>query len=403
VTLDDLRRREADALLPTYRRQPAAFVRGEGIHLYDHDGNAYLDFLSGLSVTSLGHAHPAVAEAVAEQAHRLVHVSNLYYTEPQVRLAERLRETLGWPDGKAFFANSGAEANEAAIKLARRHGRRRDPGKVRVVALEGGFHGRTLATLALTGNPAKHEPFQPLGDWVTHVPHDDPERLRAAVDERTCAVVVEVVQGEGGVRVVPDALLAAAREACDTADALLICDEVQTGIGRLGAWYGWQQTPVTPDVVTSAKALANGLPIGALVARGAATKAFQAGDHATTFGGGPVVCAAALAVLDTIEREGLVEQADKLGRILTARLEELVRHHALAVDVRGRGLLQALVLAEPSAAAVVAAALDERLVTNDVALDAVRLAPPLVVGEDQIDEMAHRLGRALERVAGGPA
>jgi acetylornithine/N-succinyldiaminopimelate aminotransferase len=389
--------REAAALLPTYRRQPVTFVRGEGISLYDADGRQYLDFLSGLAVTALGHAHPAVADAVERQARRLVHTSNLFFTEPQVSLAERLQATLGWPDGRAFFCNSGAEANEAAIKLARRHGKRQDPDKVKIVALEGGFHGRTLASLAVTGNPAKHEPFEPLGGWVTHVPHNAPDALDAAVSDDTCAVVLEVVQGEGGVREVPDAVLVAAREACDRHGALLVIDEVQTGLGRLGAWYGWQQSPVVPDVVCLAKALANGLPIGAIVARGAAARAFVPGDHATTFGGGPVQCAAALAVLDIIDQDGLVAHAAKLGAVLTDRLSRFG-------DVRGRGLLQALVLDRPSASAVVAAALRHGLVVNDVAPDAVRVAPPLTVGEADIDTMTERLTQALDDAMkeGGP-
>ncbi|MGH8909103.1 MAG: acetylornithine transaminase [Egibacteraceae bacterium] len=394
----EIQARDAAAILPTYGRQPVVFTSGEGAWLFDVEGRRYLDFLSGLAVTSLGHAHPRVAEAVAEQARRLVHVSNLYYTEGQIALAERLKATLGWPEGKAFFCNSGAEANEAAIKLTRRYGKARHDGKVNVVALEGGFHGRLLGALLLTGNPAKHAPFQPLGDWVRHVPYDDPEALAKAVDDDTCAVWVEVLQGEGGVRPVPDEVLVAAREACDRVDALLVCDEVQTGLGRLGAWYGWQTTPVVPDVVCLAKALANGLPIGAMVAHGPAAHAFRPGDHASTFGGGPVVCAAALAVLDTLAGEHLVAHAAVLGRAMAARLGTLAQHSDLIAGVRGRGLLQALVLRRPVAADVVAGALEEGLVVNAVAPDAIRLAPPLVIGEALLDEMAGRLGRALDAV-----
>ena len=390
--------REAAALLPTYARHPVEFVSGRGARLVDAGGREYLDFLSGLSVTSLGHAHPAVARAVADQAGRLVHVSNLFYTAPQVDLAERLRATLGWPDGRAFLCNSGTEANEAAVKLARRHGKARDPDKVGVVALRGGFHGRTLGALLLTGNPAKHAPFQPLGDWVTHVSHDDADELAAAVGDRTCAVWVEAVQGEGGVRPVPDDVLRAARAACDRVGALLVCDEVQTGVGRLGAWYGWQTTPVEPDVVCLAKALANGLPIGAVVARGPAASAFSAGDHASTFGGGPVVCAAALAVLDTVGREGLVARAGDAGERLAEALWSLVDGHDLATGVRGRGLLQALTLRDPLAARVTAEALGRGLVVNAVAPDAVRLAPPLVVDDDEIVEMTGLLDAALAAV-----
>jgi acetylornithine aminotransferase len=393
---ETLAQREAAALLPTYRRQPVEFVSGQGPWLFDADGRRYLDFLCGLSVTSLGHAHPAVTEALAAQAGRLVHVSNLYYTRSQVELAEHLNATLGWPDGRAFLCNSGAEANEAAIKLSRRYGLERAPGKVKVVSLLGGFHGRLLGALLLTGNPAKHAPFQPLGEWTTHVPYDDPDALTAAVDDDTCAVWVEVVQGEGGVRPVPDAVLEAAREACDRHDALLVVDEVQTGVGRLGAWWGWQTSSVAPDIVCAAKALANGLPIGAIVARGPAATAFGPGDHATTFGGGPVLCAAALAVLGTIEREGLVANARQMGTALEARLDALVaRHPALLAGRRGRGLLQALVFHTPIASTVVSAALAEGLVVNDVAPDALRLAPPLTVDEPLLDEAVARLDAAL--------
>ncbi|MEX2618587.1 MAG: acetylornithine transaminase [Egibacteraceae bacterium] len=403
--------REAAALMGTYTRQPVEFVAGSGAWLTDAAGNRYLDGLSGLAVTSLGHAHPAVAHAVTDQVRRLVHTSNLYYTAPQVLLAERLVQTLGWSDGKVFFANSGAEANEAALKLARRHGKRQHPDKVGVVALDGSFHGRTLATLAATGNPAKHEPFEPLGDWVTHVAHDDPQALDAAVTERTSAVLLEAVQGEGGVRAVGDPMWQAARAACDRVGALLIADEVQTGLGRLGAWYGWQQTraappappasPVAPDVVTLAKALANGLPIGAVVAVGEAGKVFGPGDHATTFGGGPVVCAAALAVLRTIEDEGLVARAATLGAELAARLAGLAAASPLAASTRGRGLLQALVLDGPAAGAVTAAALRHGLVVNAVAPAIVRLAPPLVLTDPDLDELVERLRRALDDVQAG--
>jgi acetylornithine/N-succinyldiaminopimelate aminotransferase len=388
--------RDAAAILPTYPRQPVAFVSGEGAWLVDAEGRRYLDFLSGLAVTSLGHAHPAVTRAITDQAQRLVHACNLYYTEPQITLAERLKATLGWPEGKVFFCNSGAEANEAAIKLTRRYGKTAHDGKVNVVALQGSFHGRLLGALLLTGSPAKHAPFQPLGDWVRHVPHDDPEALAKAVDDDTCAVWIEVVQGEGGVHPVPDETLLAAREACDRVGALLVCDEVQTGLGRLGAWYGWQTTPVVPDVVCLAKALANGLPIGAMVAHGPAAGAFRTGDHASTFGGNPVTCAAAVAVLDTIADQRLVARAAALGQAMTQRLAALAPGRDLVTGVRGRGLLQALVLQRPLAAAVTARALDEGLVVNAVAPDAVRLAPPLVIGEALLDEMAARLGRALD-------
>ena len=397
--------REAAALLPTYARQPVEFVAGEGPWLYDAEGRRYLDFLSGLAVTSLGHAHPAVADAVAAQSRRLVHVSNLFYTEPQVSLAERLQDTLGWPDGKAFLCNSGAEANEAALKLARRWGKAHSPGagdaKVRVVSLAGGFHGRTLGALLATGNPDKHAPFQPLGEWVTHVDHDDPAALDAAVDDDVCAVWLEVVQGEAGVRPLAPEVLKAAREACDRHGALLVVDEVQTGLGRLGAWYGWQTTDIEPDVVCLAKALANGLPAGAIVARGPAADAFGPGDHATTFGGGPVIAAAANAVIDTITSEGLVARAADLGAELTARGRALAEAHPLVAGIRGRGLLQAVELERAVAADVRAAALARGLVVNDVRPDALRLAPPLVIDAGAVDEALGILTESLDAAASG--
>jgi acetylornithine aminotransferase len=400
--LDDLRIREAAALMHTYGRLPIAFERGIGAWLYDGEGAAYLDGLSGLAVTALGHAHPEVTEAVAAQAAQLTHTSNLCFTTPQIELAEGLVNTLGWSDGRAFFCNSGAEANEAAIKLARLHGKRRDAAAVGLVALEGSFHGRTLGALRATGNPAKHRPFEPLGDWVTHVPHDDADALDAAVTEHTSAVLVEVVQGEGGVRPVPPAVLRAARNACDRVGALLIVDEVQTGLGRLGSWYGWQTAldgrPVRPDVVCLAKGLANGLPIGAIVAHGEAAKVFEPGDHATTFGGGPVVCAAALTVLTVIERDGLVERAAALGERFAEGVDAMAAHQPLIAGHRGRGLLQAVTLTRPVAPAVTAAALEAGLIVNAVAGDAVRVAPPLILSDGELDELLARLDTALSAV-----
>ncbi len=390
----------ADAhLMRTYPPPAVSFVSGRGSMLFDTAGNAWLDFLCGLAVTSLGHAHPAVTEAVARQAGTLTHTSNLFLTAPAVELAERLARLTGWDDARVFFAQCGATANEAAIKLARRYGKARHPDKVRVVALEGSFHGRTLATLEATGQPAKHGPFAPLAGFVDHVAYDDAEVLRAAVTDATCAVLLEVVQGEGGVRRVPDEVLVAAREACDAHDALLIVDEVQTGIGRTGPWFAFQATPVVPDVITLAKALANGLPIGACVAHGPAAEVFAPGDHATTFGGNPVACAAANAVIDTILADGLLATAEARSRRLVEGLQELVATSPLATGVRGAGLLLGLELAAPVAAEVVAACREQLLVVNAVAADVVRLAPPLTVTRQEIDTALTALAAALEAVA----
>jgi acetylornithine/N-succinyldiaminopimelate aminotransferase len=399
--LDDLRARAAAHVMPTYPPAKAAFVRGKGTALFDGDGNVWLDFLCGLAVTSLGHAHPAVTDAVTRQAGTLVHTSNLFVTEPAVELAERLARITGWDDARVFFAQCGATANEAALKLARRHGKAQHDGKVRVVALEGSFHGRTLATLEATGQPAKHAPFAPLAGFVDHVPHDDPDALRAAVTDDTCAVLLEVVQGEGGVRPLAPEVLAAAREACDAHGALLLVDEVQTGMGRTGPWFAFQDTEVVPDVVTVAKALANGLPLGACIARGAAAEVFGPGDHATTFGGNPVTCAAANAVIDTIEREGLLTTAATRSRRLVEGLERLVVTSDLAVGVRGKGLLLGLELAAPVAAAVEEACRDRFLLVNAVAADVLRIAPPLTVTRQEIDLALAAIGEALAEVAAG--
>ena len=400
VATQALADRAAQRLLSTYPTPSAAFVRGKGTALFDVDDRAFLDFLCGLGVTNLGHAHPAVAAAVADQVATLVHTSNLFVTEPAVALAERLAKIVGWEDAKVFFAQCGATANEAAIKLARRHGKRQHPDKVRVVALEGSFHGRTLATLEATGQPAKHAPFAPLAEFVDHVAHDDAAALRAAVTDRTCAVLLEVVQGEGGVRPVPDDLLLAARAACDAVGALLIVDEVQTGIGRTGPWFAFQDTPVVPDVVTVAKALANGLPIGACIAHGDAAGAFEVGDHGTTFGGNPVTCAAANAVLDTIEADGVLAAGRTRGRRLAQGLESLVGNAPFAAGVRGRGLLLGLELDAPVAADVETACRERGLIVNAVAPDVLRLAPPLTVSRQEIDQALAAVAASLDAVAG---
>lgn len=403
--LADLQRRDAAWILPTYGRAPLAFVRGEGTALFDAEDRPYLDFLCGLAVTSLGHAHPEVAEAVAAQARTLVHTSNLYLTEPMLDLAERLAAITGFDGARTFFCQDGATANEAALKLARRYGKRQNHAKVRVVTLEGSFHGRTLATLEATGQPAKHVPFEPLAGFVDTVPYDDPDAVAAAVTDEVCAVLVEVVQGEGGVRPVPDEVLRAARSACDRAGALLLVDEVQTGIGRTGRWFAFQHGPVIPDVITVAKALGNGMPIGACIARGGAATALRTSEHATTFGGNPVTCAAALAVLHVIERDGLLAAARERGDELARGLEGLVGRSPHAAGVRGRGLLLGLELDRPVARAVEAACRERFLLVNAVADGVLRLAPPLTVTSEEIGLALSAVSESLEAVAaaGGPA
>ena len=377
-----------------YGRQPVAFVRGEGAVLWDTDGKEYLDFLAGIAVMSVGHSHPKVVEAVRQQAGTLTHVSNLFYTEPQAVLAERLHDLLGW--GKVFFANSGAEANECALKLARRWARAQGSAeRSGVVVALGSFHGRTFTTLAATGQPHKHEPFAPLPAWFTYVALNDEEALDQAVGDGTTAVLLEVVQGEGGVRLATPEYLTAARKFCDERGAALIFDEVQTGLGRTGKWFAFQHYDVAPHIVTLAKALGAGLPIGACIAREDVADAFKPGDHATTFGGGPVPCAAALAVLDVIESEGLVARAAEAGEKLVNMLSTATEGNGAVGEIRGLGLLIAIELGGDWAAEIVGKALAKGLVVNNVAPNAVRLAPPLIVSDEQIEQAVEVLAGIL--------
>ena len=387
----------ADArVMPSYRRLPVTFVRGAGPLLFDETGRSYLDFVAGVAVNALGHAHPAVAAAIAEQATRLVHTSNLYYTEPMARLADKICELLGWPDGRVFFANSGAEANECAIKLVRRWaGTNFGPDRYGTIAAMGAFHGRTLETLAATGQPAKWKPFSPLPPGFTHVAYDDAEAIAGAVTGRESSVLLEPVQGEAGVIVPSLDYLPAVRNICTDGRMAFIADEVQTGLGRTGEWFGFELSGAVPDVITLAKALGNGLPIGACAARGEWAGAFQPGDHATTIGGGPVICAASLAVLETMQSEGVVANAKSVGGYLRSLLEGLVERHELVESVRGVGMLLAVQLRSDRAADVVLAALHKGLLVNNVTSSAVRLCPPLIVDTSQCDEAVAILDEVL--------
>ena len=367
-------------LMPTYPEPPVTFVRGEGARLWDADGKRYLDFLSGLAVTSLGHAHPEVADALCDQARTLLHVSNLFGTVVGAEVAATLDQLIGGPSGRVFFCNSGAEANECAIKLARKWA---GPGRYAVVSAYGSFHGRTLATLHATGQPQKHEPFQPLPEGFRHVAWDDLGALDAALDASVvAAVMLEPVQGEGGVNPATPAYFQGVRRLCDERGCLLIVDEVQTGLGRTGEWFGFQHLGVEPDVVTMAKALGKGVPIGACWARDDVAEAFVPGDHATTFGGQPLATAAARAVLDVMQREDVPARAAAAGERLTKALDSIP---AIA-RVRGLGLLVAAELRDRPSREVVAAALDAGLVVNAVTESALRLAPSLLVTDDEIDE-----------------
>jgi acetylornithine/N-succinyldiaminopimelate aminotransferase len=390
--LTELQALDAENVMQTYGRLPVAFVRGEGTKLWDSEGNEYLDFLTGLAVTSLGHSHPEVAAAIADQARTLLHVSNLYYNDVQPKVAARLNALLGG-GGRVFFCNSGAEANECAIKLARRHGQRNGgPERFHVISAYGSFHGRTLTTLAATGQPQKQETFQPLPEGFRQVAFDDLDALAAVMDDRVAAVLLEPVQGEGGVNPASSEYLHGVRELCDEREALLIVDEVQTGLGRTGRWFGFEHSGVRPDVVTMAKALGNGVPIGACWARADVAAAFAPGDHATTFGGQPLAARAALAVLDVMERERVPERAARAG---TRLVESLAKLDGVA-EVRGAGLLIAAELAPGLDAKDVAQkCLDRGLVVNAVTPTALRFAPPLLVSDAEIDDAVARVAEAL--------
>jgi len=395
----NLSERWAAVMMPNYGVPPIALERGIGIRVWDRDGREYLDFVGGIAVSSLGHAHPAIVAAVTDQIGRLAHTSNLASHEPGVRLAERLVELLGLP-GRVFFANSGAEANECAVKLARKHGRRLDPagGRLELVAATNSFHGRTLGALAITGNAAKREPFAPLPGPVSFVDFGDADQLRAAVTERTAAVFVEPTLGEGGVVPAPVGYLQAARDACDATGALLVVDEVQSGIGRTGHWFASLAEGVRPDVITLAKGLGGGLPIGACIGVGPAGELFAPGDHGSTFGGNPVSCAAALAVLTTIADDHLLDQVKRVGEHLAQRLAHL--DSPLVRTARGSGLWQAVALSGDHAAAVEANAREHGLLVNAVQPDVIRLAPPLILTEADVDEAMPLLSHAIEQVAG---
>lgn len=378
------------ALMNNYGTPRVPLVRGAGAKLWDADGKEYVDLVGGIAVNALGTAHPAVVAAVSKQIGELGHVSNLFMAEPTIRLAERLIEISG-RDGQVFFCNSGAEANEAAFKISRLTGR------THLVSLEGAFHGRTMGALSLTAQPAKQDPFRPLPGDVTHVPFGDVEALRAAVTTETAAVFLEPIQGENGAIPLPDGYLRAAREITRATGTLLVLDEVQTGIGRTGHWFAHQAVEgVDPDVITLAKGLGGGLPIGAVVAYGEAAGLLQPGHHGTTFGGNPVVAAAALAVLDTIESEGLLKHVQQIGARLRAGVEAI--GDPLVSGVRGAGLLLGIVLNEPVAAGIQAAAQEAGFLVNAAVPDAVRLVPPLVLTEQEADAFLAALPEILRSV-----
>ena len=389
-----LRERFEAVMMPNYGTPPLALARGAGCRVWDADGNQYLDLIAGIAVSALGHAHPAIVNAVSSQVAKLAHISNLFVHEPGVALAERLLALLR-ADGRVFFCNSGAEANEAAIKLVRR----RQGGGKRVVAAIGSFHGRTMGSLAITGKDSIREPFGPFGMDVRWIPHGDVTALVGAVDGDVAAVFLEPTLGEGGVVPPPDGYLRAVRQACDEAGALLVLDEIQSGIGRTGEWFAHQKEGIMPDVLTLAKGLGGGLPIGACVGFGDCGSALGKGDHGSTFGGNPIACAAALAVLDTIDSESILASVKAVGDTLASGIAAI--DHPLLKGVRGSGLWLAAVLTAEAAPAVTAAAQADGFLVNAVQPNAVRLAPPLILSQTEAEEFVAALPAILTEAEAG--
>ena len=388
MTVTDWTQRYQGAVMNTFGPPQTVLVRGEGSRVWDADGREYLDLLGGIAVNALGHAHPAIVGAVTNQLTTLGHISNFFASEPQIALAEKLIALIGH-DGRVFFTNSGAEANEAAFKASRRTGR------TKIVVAEGSFHGRTMGALALTSKEAYRAPFEPLPGDVMWVPFGDVAALEAAVDDTTAAVLLEPIQGEAGVIVPPDGYLAAARAVTSKHGALLWLDEVQTGIGRTGAWFAYEESGVVPDLVTVAKGLGGGVPIGACIALGDAATLLQPGNHGTTFGGNPVATAAALAVISTIEADNLRDHVVTIGDQLRRGMDD----HVLVADTTGRGLLVGIVLTEPLAAEVAKAALAAGLIINAPTPDRLRIAPPLILTEDEASHAVTTLRAVLDEVS----
>ncbi len=396
-SLDLCRAHDTACVMQTYGRKQVLFVRGEGMRLFDDEGNEYLDFVSGIGAVNLGHSHPAVTQAVSEQAAKLVHVSNLFYVEHRAELACDVVRLLGG-GMKVFFANSGAEANEGAIKLARRWAGDAKPGAFRIVSALSSFHGRTLATLTATGQPGKATPFAPLPEGFSHVPLNDIRALDEVLDESVAGLLLEVVQGEGGVWPATAEYLLAAEQLCRERGVLLMIDEVQTGFFRTGPAFAHQAFGITPDVVTLAKGMANGFPIGALVARDEVAAAFRPGDHGSTFGGGPVVCAAGRATIAALESEELGRNAAVAGAYLREGLAAIASGAGALTDVRGSGLMVGCSLARPEAERVAAVLLGKGIVVNHIGADILRFLPPLVCGTSEIDTLLATLSAALEEV-----
>ncbi len=391
VTLTAIKTDDDAYLMHTYARLPVCFVRGEGATLYDADGKAYLDFLGGIAVNGLGHCHPRIVHAIQEQAATLIHTSNLYYTVPQARLAKKLIEISGFE--RVFFCNSGAEANEAALKIARKAGKAFSPDKIGFVTATGSFHGRTMGTVTATAQPKYQEPFRPLIPGFTYVERNSVAELEAAVNNDTCAILLEPIQGESGVYPLTAEFLRAARDLADKHNALLIFDEIQTGMGRTGMWWAFESTDVVPDVFTSAKALGSGVPIGACIARGRAAETLVPGDHGSTFAANPLATAAALATIETIEDEGLLANNATTGAYLASELTSVLGDRV--TEVRGQGMMIGIQLAQPNARAVMLGALERGLIINAVGDSILRLLPPYVITASDVDKAVAILSEVI--------
>jgi len=381
--LDELIQLDSTYHMSTYSRIPVNFVKGRGTRLWDSSGKVYLDLLSGIGVANVGHCHPKVVRAIKNQLDSLIHVSNLFYTKPQLDLAKKITE-ISFGDA-CFFGNSGAEANEGAIKLARRYAKLKGKNAFEIITAFRSFHGRTIKTLAATGQPEKQKPFEPLPPGFKHVPLNNIDALKKEINEKTCAIMLEVIQGEGGVYLCDESYLREIRTICDEKDILLIFDEVQTGMGRTGHMFAYEGVGVIPDIMTLAKGIGSGLPIGVLVAS-KKVAVFKPGEHGSTFGGGPVVCAGALATIGVIEEEGLIENSRRVGLYLKTRLEELKNKEGLIKEVRGRGLMLAVELKEEKAKDIVIGLLKEGIVVNNIGNNIIRFLPPLCLTEDEVDE-----------------
>lgn len=390
---DQVFSQDQEHYLAVFQRYPIVLSHGKGAYLYDTEGKQYLDFLAGIAVNVVGHGHEGLVQAISDQAGKLIHCSNLYYTEVQAEVAQKLAEKSGLD--RVFLANSGAEANEGAIKLARKYGKKFNENKYEIITAEHSFHGRTYATLTATGQPKYHKGFEPMLPGFSYVPYNDIAALEKAVSERTCAIMLEPIQGEGGVHVPDQAYLQKARELCDKYGALLIFDEIQTGMGRTGKLFAYQALGVEPDVVTLAKGLGGGVPIGAFLTKNQVAEAFQPGDHGSTFGGNPLACAAAKAVLKALDEEHLIENAEQQGEFFKAGLTKLKeKYPQLIQDVRGMGLILGAELTRPGRE-IVEDCLKEGIIINCTAGNVLRFVPPLIVTKEQIQEVLNKLDQVL--------